>query len=74
MPNHLSMFNYELTELLVFVVLWGSSWAIYDYIIQKIAKDNPNITLYLNVCILFIGVGLLYVKNRYIKSPYTGKD
>ncbi len=69
--HHLYLFGYDFFDLIIFIFLWVGGWNILEYIIAQCIDTNDKEAYFkANVFVVVIGIALLYIKHRVLKSPY----
>jgi hypothetical protein len=69
--HHLYLFGYDFFDLIIFIFLWVGGWNILEYVIsQYIDISDRDAYFKANVFVIVIGIALLYIKHRVLKSPY----
>jgi hypothetical protein len=70
--HHLYLFGYDFFDLIIFIFLWVGGWNILEYIICQFIDVNDKVAYCkANMLVIVIGIALLYIKHRVLKSPYV---
>lgn len=70
--HYLYLFGYDFIDLVVLLFLWSGGWHILEYIIAQFVNTNNKVVyLKANIIVILIGIALLYIKHRLLKSPYV---
>ncbi len=66
------IFGYDLIDLLIFLLAWVGGWNLIDTAITQLVDINDKAKyIFVNTCILIMGILLLYIKHRCFDSPYV---